>query len=89
MDIKAINTAIITGSFTAAELNSISDAVKFARSRVASATIGLLRKGAQVRFKGRGGVVLTGTVRSKGTKNVVVDTTQGAWRVAATLLEVI
>jgi hypothetical protein len=89
MDIKAINTAIITGSFTAQELQSIQDAVKFARSRVASATIGLLRKGAQVRFKGRGGVMLTGTVRSKGTKNVVVDTTQGAWRVAATLLEVI
>ena len=89
MDIKAINTAIITGSFTAAELNSIGDAIKFARARVASNVIGQLRKGAQVRFKGRGGATLTGTVRSKGTKNVVVDTSQGVWRVAATLLEVI
>jgi len=88
MNIQEINRAIIAGTFTAQELSSINDAVKFARARVASATIGLLRKGAQVRFAGRGGVTLTGVVRSKGTKNVVVDTAQGVWRVSATLLEV-
>jgi hypothetical protein len=89
MTIQEINTAIIAGTFTATELQSISDAVKFARARVASSLIGQLRKGAQVRFAGRRGVTLTGTVRSMGTKNVVIDTPQGAWRVAATLLEVI
>ena len=89
MDIKAINTAIVTGSFTATELQSISDAVKFARARVASSLIGQLRKGVKVKFNGRRGAVLFGTVRSMGTKNVVVDTPEGAWRVAATLLEVV
>lgn len=89
MDIKAINSAIITGSFTAAELTSIGEAVKFARARVASSLIGQLKKGAQVRFTGRQGMKLTGTVRSMGTKNVVVDTSNGVWRVSATLLEVI
>jgi hypothetical protein len=89
MDIKAINTAIVTGTFTALELQSLSDALKFARARVASSLIGQLRKGAQVRFTGRQGVRLTGTVRSMGSKNVVVDTPNGVWRVSATLLEVL
>ena len=34
MDIKAINTAIITGSFTNDQLSSIIDAVKYARSQL-------------------------------------------------------
>jgi hypothetical protein len=35
MDIKAINSAIISGNFTALELESIQDAVKFARAKTA------------------------------------------------------
>ena len=35
MDLKAINTAIVTSKFTAMELDSISDAIKFARANVA------------------------------------------------------
>jgi hypothetical protein len=36
MDVKAINAAIIAGSFSIADLDSISDAVKYARARAAS-----------------------------------------------------
>lgn len=36
MNIQQINTAIITGSFTNADLDSIQDAVKYSKSRIAS-----------------------------------------------------
>jgi hypothetical protein len=49
MDIKAINSAIVTGQFTIADLDSITDAVKFARSRIASKLSVTLAKGAKVR----------------------------------------
>jgi len=48
MDIKAINTAIISGSFTATELDSMNDAVKFARSKLTSKMSFSLRSGAKV-----------------------------------------
>ena len=35
MNVKDINTAIVTGSFTNTDLDSIMDAVKFAKSRIA------------------------------------------------------
>ena len=48
MNIQAINTAIITGSFTNTELDSISDAIKFAKSRIASQLSCTLGKGSKV-----------------------------------------
>lgn len=48
MDIKAINTAIVTGSFTNTELDSIYDAVKFAKSRIATQLSCTLGKGSKV-----------------------------------------
>jgi hypothetical protein len=48
MDIKAINTAIVTGSFTNAELDSIQDAIKFAKTRIASQLSVTLGKGSKV-----------------------------------------
>lgn len=48
MDIKAINTAIVTGSFTNADLDSIHDAIKFAKSRIATQLSCTLMKGSKV-----------------------------------------
>jgi len=50
MDIKAINSAIVTGTWTAMELDAISDAVKFARSRVAQTLSFSLQSGAKVKL---------------------------------------
>ena len=63
MDIKEINTAIVTGKFTVADLDSISDAVKFARSRIATTLSVTLTKGSKVRVnhvkvQGKVGTVL-------------------------------
>ena len=50
MNIQAINTAIVTSAFTAMELDSITDAIKFARSRVTSKLSASLRAGAKVQM---------------------------------------
>jgi hypothetical protein len=48
MNIQNINTAIISGNFTIADLDSIQDAVRFARSRLTQKNAFTLRQGARV-----------------------------------------
>jgi hypothetical protein len=60
MDIKAINTAIISSTFTAAELDSISDAIKFAKGKLARTNSVALRAGTKVTLSH---AKLGGTVR--------------------------
>jgi hypothetical protein len=60
MDIKAINTAIISSTFTAAELDSISDAIKFAKGKLARTNSVVLRAGTKVTLSH---AKLGGTVR--------------------------
>jgi len=48
MNIQNINSAIVTGSFTISDLDSIADAVKFARSRIATKLAVTLTKGSVV-----------------------------------------
>jgi hypothetical protein len=48
MDIKAINTAIISGTFTATELDSMQDAVKFARAKTARSNAFAFKAGSKV-----------------------------------------
>lgn len=63
MDIKAINTAIVTGTFTNTDLDSIQDAIKFAKSRIASQLSVTLGKGSKVTLShAKLGGRVTGTV---------------------------
>ena len=48
MNVPQINTAIVTSKFTAMELDSISDAIKFARGRLSNTLAVTLRSGAEV-----------------------------------------
>jgi hypothetical protein len=48
MDIKAINTAIITGTYSNSDLDSIQDAIRFAKSRIASQLSVTLGRGSKV-----------------------------------------
>lgn len=64
MDIKAINSAIISGNFTALELDSIQDAVKFARSKTARLNSVVLKAGDSVKIThAKLGGTVVGTVR--------------------------
>lgn len=89
MDIKAINTAIVTGSFTIADLDSIQDAVKFARSRIASTLSVTLTKGSKVRVnhvKVQGQV---GTVLKVKIKKADVDFNGKIFQVPLAMCQVV
>lgn len=88
MNVQAINTALITGTFTNSELSSIIDAVKFARSRLAQTTKVGLSVGDTVQFtSNKTGQTVQGTVTKIAIKYVTVRTQQGLWRVPANMLE--
>jgi small-conductance mechanosensitive channel len=87
MNIQAINTAIVTGSWTNMELQSMVDAVKFARSRLAQTTKWTLKIGDNVNFtSSKTGQNYTGVVTKIAIKYVTVKTISGLWRVPANML---
>lgn len=71
MDVKAINSAIMFGNLTNAEINSIVDAIKYARAQRAKAQARALRAGDQVRFTSRGNTFF-GTIERVKLKNAFV-----------------
>jgi hypothetical protein len=90
MNVQAINTALVTGSFTNDQLSSVIDAVKFARSRLANVTKWSLKVGSQVKFtSSKTGITLQGKVTKIAIKYVTVQTAQGLWRVPANMLSVV
>jgi hypothetical protein len=50
MNVSQINSAIVTGTWTNDELNAMIDAVKFARTRLATTMKFQVRAGTKVRF---------------------------------------
>lgn len=90
MDIKAINSAIITGVWTNDQLTSMIDAIKFARARLTETTKRGLRLGDNVNFtSSKNGQNVTGVVMKIAIKYVTVRTVQGLWRVPANMLTVV
>lgn len=86
--IQEINSTIITGTFTNDQLDSIVSAVKFARNQLATKAKFTFRAGSQVKFvSSRTGQHVTGTVQKVNRKFIIVNTTQGNWRVPANMLE--
>lgn len=90
MNIQEINRSIITGTFTNEQLNSIMDAVKYARSQLGRDNMRQLSRGVTVKFvSNRNGQTYTGTVEDVKLKNVIVTTALGRYRVPANMLEVV
>ena len=88
MNIMEINTAILQGGFTTEQLNSINDAVRFARARLGDQVRRELRIGELVQFKSnRNGMVYKGTLESIKIKNAVVATSLGRYKVPMNMLE--
>ncbi len=87
MNIQTINTAIINGGWSNADLNSMIDAVKFARKRLAERSKASLMLGDTVNFTStKTGRNITGTVVKIAIKYVTVRTLVGLWRVPANML---
>jgi small-conductance mechanosensitive channel len=87
MDVKAINAAIIQGEFTYEQLNTIGNAVRYARSQLAKSVKSLLAVGDNVNFtSGKTGRNYTGSVTKIAIKYVTVRTVDGLWKVPAAML---
>lgn len=90
MNVQAINSAIITGKLTNDELNSIIDAVKFARSRLAQTVKFQVRAGTKVKFHStKRNMTMEGTVTKMAQKYATVSTAAGLWKVPANMLEIV
>ena len=93
MNIKQINTAIMQGDLTNEELNSINDAIRFARAQLVARNKMILTKGSSVKFKhNKTGQVIFGSVEKVNRKLIVVreiGKTFGNWKVPANMLEVL
>lgn len=94
MSIQSVNAEILSGVFTNEQLNSIGDAIRFARSQLGKEKIREFRKGDTVKFTStKRGVTIVGTVEKVAIKYVTVreaNTTNlvsGLWKVPANMLE--
>jgi len=94
--IQQVNSAIMFGNFTNDELNSINDAVKFARATIAKQNKREMTVGTVVKFtSSRTGMTVTGTVKKVNRKFILVNEQKSGsligstWRVPASMLEVV
>jgi small-conductance mechanosensitive channel len=90
IDIVDIRGAIVAGHFTNAELDSIQQAIQFARSQLTHRNKSALRRGDTVKFtSNRNGQTYQGTVEKIAIKYVNVRTAVGVYRVPANMLEAV
>ena len=89
MTVQEINRAIIAGTFTNDDLNSIIDAVKYARSRVANQVRFTVRMGQNVEFTNKQGFKVRGTVEKIAIKFATVNTPAGRWKVPMNMLTLV
>ena len=91
MNIKQINTAIMQGDFTNEELNSIGDAIRFARAQLVVRNKSALTVGSNVKFTSSTRGTISGVVKKINRKFIIVDQPGQfrSWKVPANMLEVL
>jgi hypothetical protein len=89
--IQEINSAIMSGTWTDAELSSMISAVRFNRAQLVNQVKRSIVLGDAVKFHStKRGMTITGKVQKVAIKYVTVQTPQGGlWKVPANMLEVI
>ena len=88
--VQQVKQVIMFGDLSNDELNSIIEAVKYARSQMTKRTTRSLLPGDTVKFtSSRNGVTYKGTVNKVKIKYVLVDTPQGRYNVPANMIEAI
>lgn len=88
MDIKEINSAIMFGNLTNEQLNSIGDAVRYARALLTQQKKRQFRVGDAVKFtSNRNGVTYQGVVDKVKVKYILVRTPNSLFNVPANMLE--
>lgn len=95
MNIKQINTAIMQGDFTNEELNTIGDAMRFARAQLVARNKMVLSVGSKVKFTSSTRGTILGVVKKINRKFIIVDSSKpgsfinNVWKVPANMLEVL
>ena len=91
MNIKQINTAIMQGDLTNEELNSIGDAIRFARAQLVVRNKSVLTIGSNVKFTSSTRGTISGVVKKINRKFIIVDQPGQfrSWKVPANMLEVV
>jgi hypothetical protein len=95
MNIKQVNTAIMQGDFTNEELNSIGDAIRFARAQLVVRNKSVLSVGSNVKFTSSTRGTIVGTVKKINRKFILVNEQKpgnsfgSTWKVPASMLEVL
>ena len=90
IDITEIRAALVSGRFTNDELETVAQALKFARTQLGKRTVRSLAHGDSVKFTNpKTGVTFQGTVDKIKLKYVLVATPQGRYNVPASLLEAV
>ena len=88
MDIKDINYAIMFGNFTNEQLNSMGDAIRYARAQLTQKNKRAFQLGDTVKFtSNRNGLTYVGTVNKVKIKFILVKTNAGLFNVPANMLE--
>ena len=88
MTVQEIRSALISGAFTNEDLNSIADAIKFARAQLAKQNARTFWNGDTVKFtSNRNGVTYTGTVEKIKLKYALVRTSNSRFNVPLSMLE--
>lgn len=88
MNIVDIRSAIVSGQFTSAELETLAQALKFARNQLCRRNTFSFKSGDTVKFTNpKTGVTFRGSVDRVKQKYVLVATPQGRYNVPANLLE--
>jgi hypothetical protein len=91
MNIKQINTAIMQGDLSNEELNTIGDAIRFARAQLAVRNKSALTIGSNVKFTSSTRGTISGVVKKINRKFIIVDQPGQfrSWKVPANMLEVL
>ena len=90
LSIQDVNSAIMFGSFTNEQLESIASAVKYRRAQIARTNKGALKLGDVVKFtNNRTGRTHQGAVVKIAIKNVRVREGNSLWNVPASMLSII
>jgi hypothetical protein len=95
MNIKQINTAIMQGDFSNEDLNSIGDAIRFARAQLVVRNKSVLTIGSNVKFTSSTRGIIVGTVKKINRKFILVNEQKpgnlfgSTWKVPASMLEVL
>lgn len=90
MDINQVKSAIMLNGYSIEELNSLVEAIKYARNQLGRQVKRSISVGDKVEFTDtRVGYVHQGSVTKINVKYVIVNTNKGNYRVPASMLKVV